>query len=132
MNPLLIISVIFFMSLFAAFVLFKWLKNTAIVKFPFGRFGGAVAAFIGVYLLIYNSYTNLTKEDKTIKLQVPLNYSTFISKDYSVGFGYPSHLKMTQGVMNIRYIYLNPFGSALVIFGVGPCDNPKPISRNGS
>ena len=96
MNPILIVLSLFSMSLLAAFVLFKSLKNSAVVKLPFGRFGGAIAGFIGVYLLLSQSYTGLLRTKDEIKLQIPANFKEFVSRDYEFGLGYPQHFNDTR------------------------------------
>jgi len=93
MNALLVVIAFFIMSLIAAFVLFRWLKNTALVKLPLGQFGGAIAGFIIVFILLNQSYINLKKTPQKIKLDTPTNFKTFISEDYKIGFGYPKNLK---------------------------------------
>jgi len=60
MPPLFVIGALFLLSLVAAIVLFKWLENTAVVKLPFGQFGGAVAALIGLFLMLFNAYQDST------------------------------------------------------------------------
>ena len=71
MQPLLIVAGLFAMSLVAAVVLFKWLENTAVVRVPFGQFGGAIAGFIGVFLILQHSYTTLAAIDTPPSISVP-------------------------------------------------------------
>jgi len=99
MNPMVEVSILFGLSLLAAFILFKYLKNTANVKLPIGQFGGAAAGFIGVYFMLYSSYNSLEKiksETKTISLRTPPNFKQFTSEEYKFGFGYPNYLRFVN------------------------------------
>ena len=94
MHPLLIVASLFAMSLGAAFVLFKWLENSALVKLPFGQFGGAIAGFIGVFLILQQSYSTLAATDKPESMSVPAGYEVFISKTYGLGVAYPKEFDL--------------------------------------
>jgi uncharacterized membrane protein len=59
-HPLFVIGILFSLSLLASVVLFKYFKNSAMIKTPAGQFGGAIAGFIGVFLLLQNAFTELT------------------------------------------------------------------------
>ena len=59
-NPLLVIVVIFILSLVGAFVLFKLLKSTAIIKKAKYQAGGALAGFLLIYGTLYGSFYRLS------------------------------------------------------------------------
>lgn len=103
MHPLLIVAGLFAMSLCAAVVLFKWLENTAVVRVPFGRFGGGIAGFIGVFLILQQSYTALAAKDTPPSLSVPAGYEAFISERYGLGVGYPKEFELNP-VAELRMI----------------------------
>ncbi|MEZ9139754.1 MULTISPECIES: hypothetical protein [unclassified Shewanella] len=88
MEPIILIVIFFVLSLSAAFILFKWLDNSAVVNTPFGKFGGAIAGFIGVYLLLHNSYSELNENSSTKSLDLPNSYNQYISDKWKFGFGY--------------------------------------------
>lgn len=103
MNALLVVFCIFSMSLIGAWVLFKLLENTAVVKLPFGTFSGAVAGFFGIYFLLNNSYNTLQKKDQ-IDLKPPDGFYSFVSQDYHFGFCYPKELKLYDSNMAYQVI----------------------------
>jgi hypothetical protein len=73
--PLLVISVLFSLSLFAAFILFKTLKSTASVAKPEYRLGGAAAGFVVILSLlsvIYMQVGSKENQDTINKLTVQL------------------------------------------------------------
>jgi len=102
-EPLIIIASLFSMSLLASIVLFKWLENTAIVNLPFGKFGGAVAGFIGVFLILQNSYESFAVPGKPPSLDIPAGYETFISELYGIGVGFPGELKFDSSI-DVKFI----------------------------
>lgn len=95
MNPLLVTFCIFSMSLFGALMLFKVLKNTAVVKLPLGQFGGAIAGFIVIFFILGNEYSKLGPE-VDIHLNVPSGFASFVSKDLHLGFVYPKELNFND------------------------------------
>ncbi|MBZ5555219.1 MAG: hypothetical protein LAO21_21110 [Acidobacteriia bacterium] len=68
-NPLVIVCVLFFVSLLAAFVLFFFLKSTALVKTKQYQAGGALAGFLIVFFVSNNSYTKISNFQEEIKKQ---------------------------------------------------------------
>jgi hypothetical protein len=98
MSPLLVITVLFALSLSAAIILFKWLKNTAVVRLPYGHFGGAIAGFIGVFLILFQSYRGLDVQKDLQELRLPDTYTPYVSDTYGFAFGYPKKYNLkTQG-----------------------------------
>jgi len=87
------------MSLIASIILFKWLENTAFVKLPFGQFGGSIAGFIGVFLILQNSYAQFSTQTTPLSLDLPNNYGTLISEQYGIGIGYPNNIKFTTPIL---------------------------------
>src|SRR5262245_6795064 len=98
MSPLLVVSALFALSLLAAIILFKWLENTAVVRVPFGQFGGAIAGFIGVFLTLFHSYRGLDVRKDLLELRLPDTHTPYVSDAYGFGFGYPKRYNIkTQG-----------------------------------
>jgi hypothetical protein len=62
--PLLIISVLFGLSLLAAWVLFAKLKGTAVVTNPKYQLGGAAAGFVVVMSLLSGTYIKVDDKNK--------------------------------------------------------------------
>ncbi|MHA2344037.1 MAG: hypothetical protein ACXADW_19415 [Candidatus Hodarchaeales archaeon] len=94
-HPLLVIVILFVMSISAAYVLFKLLENTAVVKLPFGQFGGAIAGFIGVFLILYNSYQSLSESPVNTDLESAFNPSIGASWiPVNVNSGLPEKIKI--------------------------------------
>jgi hypothetical protein len=90
MSPLVVIGALFLLSLIAAVVLFKWLESSALVKMPAGQFGGAIAAFIGVFFMLHHAYERLDARKVAVpELRLPDSYVPYISETYGFGFGYP-------------------------------------------
>lgn len=121
MEPLVIVASLFSMSLLAAILLFKWLKNTAIVTLPFGRFGGAIAGFIGVFLVLQNSYANFSQKENPPLIEPPPGYSTFISQIDGIGGAYPNNLKLDNSIQ-LRMIGVLKIGdnNENIIIGLQP------------
>ncbi len=98
MPPLTVIGILFVLSLAGAYVLFRWLESTAVVKLPFGQFGGAVAALIGLFLMLFHAYQRLDVKKDLQELRLPDNYAPYVSEAYGFGFGYPKKYSLkTQG-----------------------------------
>jgi hypothetical protein len=57
--PLVVISVLFGLSLCAAWVLFKFLQSTATVKKPEYQIGGAAAGFVVIFTLLSLTYMQI-------------------------------------------------------------------------
>ena len=62
--PLLVISVLFGLSLLAAWVLFAKLKGTAVVTNPKYQLGGAAAGFVVVMSLLSGTYIKVDDKNK--------------------------------------------------------------------
>lgn len=62
MEPLWVISMIFCLSLLGAWVLFRLLGATAVVKTAKYKAGGAAAGFVIVYGTLYGSYYQIAKD----------------------------------------------------------------------
>lgn len=58
---LIVVSAIFALSLFGAYVLFRFLKSTAIIKRTGYQAGGALAGFLLIFGALYASYSQLEK-----------------------------------------------------------------------
>ena len=56
---LALIVALFLMSLFSAVILFKFLDSQANVQTPVGKFGGALAGFIGVFYMLLMGFQQL-------------------------------------------------------------------------
>jgi hypothetical protein len=112
------------MSLIASVVLFKWLENTAIVRLPFGKFGGSIAGFIGVFLILQNSYGKLATQSMSPTLDVPAGYEAFISEYHGIGFAYPNEYKLdkeSNKFETLGLIRINAWpSSSNILFGVEP------------
>lgn len=54
--PIVEIIVVFFLSLMGAYVLFKWLDATAIIKKPTWQAGGSLAGFILIFAMLHTAY----------------------------------------------------------------------------
>lgn len=66
MNIVLTISVFFLLSLTGAYILFKFLKSSALVKTRRYRAGGAVGGFLIIYGMLFGSYYQIAKQGPTI------------------------------------------------------------------
>jgi len=74
--PLLVISVLFALSLLAAWVLFKYLQSTAAVNKPGYQIGGAAAGFViifGALSLTYMKVDNSKNQDNINALKSQLD-----------------------------------------------------------
>jgi hypothetical protein len=74
--PLIVISVLFGLSLLAAWVLFKILKSTATVSKPEYQLGGAAAGFVVILTLLsvsYMQFDDKKKQDKITDLTTELD-----------------------------------------------------------
>jgi hypothetical protein len=120
-HPLFVIGILFSLSLFASVVLFKYFKNSAMIKTPAGQFGGAIAGFIGVFLLLQNAFTELTTVADKVEIDLPAKYKSFISKDYGFAFGYPAGLPFLEiGTVKLfGSIIIDPTTESNMVFGVG-------------
>lgn len=58
---LIVVSAIFALSLMGAYVLFRFLKSTAIIKKTGYQAGGALAGFLLIFGALYGSYSHLEK-----------------------------------------------------------------------
>src|SRR5262249_47282476 len=88
--------------LLAAIVLFKWLENTAVVRVPFGQFGGAIAGFIGVFLTLFHSYRGLDVRRDLLELRLPDTHTPYVSDAYGFGFGYPKRYNIKKQGTNME------------------------------
>jgi hypothetical protein len=66
--PLIVISVLFGLSLLAAWVLFKLLQSTATVNKPEYQLGGAAAGFVVILTLLIFGYSQL--ENKSVQANI--------------------------------------------------------------
>jgi type II secretory pathway pseudopilin PulG len=69
-SPLIIVVSLFGLSLFAAIILFKFLKSTALITNEKYQAGGAIAGFIIVYGMLHGSFTQLADYSQTIRTDV--------------------------------------------------------------
>ncbi len=72
---MLVVSTFFVLSLLAAFVLFKWFKSTAVIANKTYQVGGAIAGFIIIFLMLFESYV-LVEESKCHKILTHYNQLT--------------------------------------------------------
>ncbi len=63
MRSIYVIIIFFVLSLIGAFVLFKFLKSTAIIKNPKYQAGGALAGFVIIFGLLFGGYSKLEDHD---------------------------------------------------------------------
>jgi len=112
-EPLFIETTFFLLSLLAAFILFKFLKNYAHIKTSYGSFGGAVAAFIVIFLLLNYSYKEMAKYSSEPNFKIPHGFNRFISKDYKIGFGYPNEISIAPYIVQtpILLVYAKIIGT---------------------
>lgn len=59
--PITIVTIMFLMSLIGAYVLFKLLKSTAVIKRTGYQAGGALAGFLLIYGILFYSYDKMTQ-----------------------------------------------------------------------
>ncbi|MEJ2010076.1 MAG: hypothetical protein P8Z30_18295 [Acidobacteriota bacterium] len=60
------LSIFFLLSLGGAYVLFKLLKSSAVIKTHKYRAGGAVAGFLIIYGMLFGSYYKIARQGPTI------------------------------------------------------------------
>jgi hypothetical protein len=76
--PLVVISVLFGLSLFAAWVLFKILRSTATVSKPEYQLGGAAAGFVVILTILSVTYIQVDdkkKQDSIRELTTELDHT---------------------------------------------------------
>lgn len=70
MGALFVMGMLFFLSLLAAVILFKFFKSSAIIKNKKYQAGGAIAGFIIIFVTLYTSYDHIEKRGyETLKEQ---------------------------------------------------------------
>jgi hypothetical protein len=122
-NPLIVLSVLVFLSLVVAIILFGVLKSTGFVKSDYAEFGGAAAGFIATLYLLnkwygkmneqeYNSMKNeLDTLKKTLKkinvpeFDLPKDYVPYIDHEHSMLFCYPEKWRRQPLFMQIQSIF---------------------------
>jgi hypothetical protein len=115
MNPLLVVCVLFFISLFAAWILFRFLKSTAIVRNKQYQAGGALAGFLIVFSATYVSYVKIS------------DFQGEINRYKQLVDGLNTTIKENQDFIAARYIEgtVDPYSSQTkIVLAIAEADLP--------
>lgn len=124
-HPLISITIIVFLSLLAAGVLFGVLSSTGIVKNRYAEFGGAAAGFFATMYLLHRWYDSMEKrytdtsglaeqirklEDTLRKMHVPpfeapTSFLPFIDYEHSMLFCYPHEWKRQPLMLQVQGVF---------------------------
>jgi|GEM_PF-5893710 len=121
-HPLLALTVLCFLALSAAYVLFGALSSSGIVKNQYVEFGGAAAGFFVALILLQRWYrameskhvsiTQLQHENEELRKRahlpqftVPESFAAFIDHEHSLLFCYPKQWKKVPLIMAVQGVF---------------------------
>lgn len=120
-HPVVIVTIIVFLSLLVAGVLFGLLSSTGIVKSAYAEFGGAAAGFFATLLVLRQWYSKMEEQDvAALKRQLyditrqfgvppfelPASFESFIDHEHSMLFCYPGEWKRQPLMMQLQSVFM--------------------------
>jgi hypothetical protein len=113
--PLVIISVLFGLSLLAAWVLFRILQSTATVKNEDYQLGGAVAGFVVILSLMSFTYMRVDNNSKQTQIDT---LTSQLTRETALAKKTKSSLDAQTAVVTYSGVVTPPVQDAYVVLGV--------------